>query len=147
MYTYLLPYSVCLRISHHHRIHSKSFTSSSTSIFMEAASTWVRRNCRMDMLDDVWKKTGLDKLNEAINIQHVNGSHLLCYGVFVLVAALYIVGRHMKNVSKSTLSLRSRSPDPEKPTDVTTYAAKRMKPTERPPGSTFKMSFRAEQKD
>jgi hypothetical protein len=31
--------------------------------------------------------------------------------------------------------MRSRSPDPEKPTDITTYAAKRMKPTERPPGS------------
>lgn len=91
----------------------------------------------MDRLDDVWKKTNINNLTESISIQHMDVTHLLMYGAFILAATLYLVGRHMKNVSKATLSLRPRSPDPEKPTDVTTYATKRMKPTERPPGSKF----------
>jgi hypothetical protein len=103
---------------------------------MEAISTWIQRNFHMDRVEDFSKRIGTDKIIDAIGIDHVESLHLIVYGVVVLAATLYIVGRQIrKSGAKASLSTRSRSPDPEKPTDITTYAAKRMKPTERPPGS------------
>lgn len=90
----------------------------------------------MDIVEDFGKKLGTDRVVNVMGIQHVDGAHIIVYGAVILAAALYLVGRQIRrSVPKATLSLRSRSPDPEKPTDITTYAAKRMKPTERPPGS------------
>jgi hypothetical protein len=93
----------------------------------------------MDSIDDFGKKIGTDRVVNAMGIQHVDSAHVLLYGAVILVATLYLIGRQIrKNAPKATLSTRPRSPDPEKPTDVTTYAAKHMKPTERPPGSKSK---------
>jgi hypothetical protein len=90
----------------------------------------------MDLIEDFGKKIGTDKLVKTMGIQHIDNAHVILYGAVILAATLYVVGRQIRrNVPKATLSSRSRSPDPEKPTDVTTYAMKRMKPTERPPGS------------
>lgn len=90
----------------------------------------------MDSIEDFGKRIGTDRVVNAMDIQHVDSAHVLLYGAVIVAATLYLVGRQIrKNALKATLSIRSRSPDPEKPTDVTTYAAKRMKPTERPPGS------------
>lgn len=103
---------------------------------MEATSTWIKRNCRMDTVEAFGRKMGTDKLVDAIGVEHIDSAHLVLYGVVILTAALFLVGRQIrKNGPKATLSLRPRSPDPEKPTDLNTYTAKRMKPTERPPGS------------
>lgn len=113
-----------------------SFSFKSASIVMEATTTWLRRHCSMDTVEKFGKKMGTDKIVNAMGVQHVDGAHIIVYGAVILAAALYLVGRQIRrSVPKATMSLRSRSPDPEKPTDVTTYAAKRMKPTERPPGS------------
>ena len=106
---------------------------------MEATTTWIQRHCNMDSIDDFGKKIGTDRVVNAMGIQHVDSAHVLLYGAVILVAALYLIGRQIrKKAPKATLSTRPRSPDPEKPTDVTTYAAKHMKPTERPPGSKSK---------
>lgn len=90
----------------------------------------------MDMIEDFGKRMGTDKIINAIGTHRVDSAHVIVYGAVILAATLYLVGRQIrKDGPKASLSLRPRSPDPEKPTDVTTYAAKRMKPTERPPGS------------
>jgi hypothetical protein len=90
----------------------------------------------MDRVEDFSKRIGTDKIIDAIGIDHVDNAHLIVYGAVILGATLYVVGRQIrKSGAKASLLMRSRSPDPEKPTDITTYAAKRMKPTERPPGS------------
>ena len=102
---------------------------------MEATTTWVQRNCNMNTIEDFGRRIGTDKIIDAMGIQHIDSAHIIIYGAVILAATLYLVGRQIrKSVPKATLSSRPRSPDPEKPTDVTTYA-KRMKPTERPPGS------------
>jgi hypothetical protein len=106
---------------------------------MEATSTWIQRNCHMETVEDFGKRMGTDKIINAIGLDHVDGTHVIVYGAVILAATLYLVGRQIrKSGAKVSFSIRPRSPDPEKPTDVTTYAAKRMKPTERPPGSKFK---------
>ena len=93
----------------------------------------------MDTVEEFSKRIGADKIVVAMGIQHVDSAHVIIYGTVILAVTLYLAGRQIrKSVPKATLSSRSRSPDPEKPTDVTTYAAKRMKPTERPPGSEFR---------
>jgi hypothetical protein len=90
----------------------------------------------MDKVEELGKRIGTDKIINAIGIENVDGAHLIVYGAVFLAATLYLVGRQIrKSGARASLSIRSRSPDPEKPTDVTTYAARRMKPTERPPGS------------
>jgi hypothetical protein len=90
----------------------------------------------MDRVEDFSKRIGTDKFIDAIGIDHVDSAHLIVYGAVILAATLYLVGRQIrKSDAKVSLLMRSRSPDPEKPTDITTYATKRMKPTERPPGS------------
>jgi hypothetical protein len=105
---------------------------------MEATTTWIQRHCNMDTIEDFGRKIGTDRIVNAMGIRHIDSAHVVVYGAVVLAATLYLVGRQIrKSVPKATLSSRSRSPDPEKPTDITTYAAKRMKPTERPPGSKF----------
>jgi hypothetical protein len=110
---------------------------------MEATTIWIQRHCNMDSIEDFGRKIGTDRVANAMSIQHVDSAHVLLYGAVILTATLYLIGRQIrKNAPKATLSSRPRSPDPEKPTDVTTYAAKRMKPTERPPGSKFKPPWR-----
>jgi hypothetical protein len=90
----------------------------------------------MHRIEDFSKRIGTDKTIDAIGIEHVDSAHLIVYGAVLLAATLYVVGRQIrKSGAKASLLTRSRSPDPEKPTDITTYAAKRMKPTERPLGS------------
>jgi hypothetical protein len=90
----------------------------------------------MDSIEGFGKKIGTDRVVKAMGFQHVDSGHVVLYGAVILAATLYLIGRQIrKNAQRATLLFRSRSPDPEKPTDLTTYAAKRMKPTERPPGS------------
>lgn len=109
---------------------------------MEATATWIQRHCDMDAIEDFGRRIGTDKVVNAMGIPHVDSAHVVLYGAVVLAATLYLIGRQIRrNAPKATLSSRSRSPDPEKPTDVTTYAAKRMKPTERPPGSKSSPPF------
>lgn len=110
---------------------------------MEATTTWIQHLCNMDSIEDLGKKIGTDKIVNAFGIQHVDSAHILIYGAVILAATLYLIARHIrKHASKATPSSRSRSPDPEKPTDITAYAAKRMKPSERPPGSKSIPPFR-----
>lgn len=88
------------------------------------------------MVEDFVKQIGADKVINTIGAHRVDSAHVVVYGAVILAATLYLVARQIRKTGpKASLSLRPRSPDPEKPTDVTTYAANRMKPTERPPGS------------
>lgn len=104
---------------------------------MESASNWIHRNCRMDTAEALGKKMGTDKVIKAIGIDHVDSAHVVIYGAIVLTAILYITASQIrKKVPKATLSSRPRSPDPEKTTDnESSSTGKRVKPTERPPGS------------
>lgn len=105
---------------------------------MESVSTWVQRNCRMDTAEALGKKLGTDKLIKAMGTENIDSAHLVIYGAIVSIGILYLVGRQLrKTVPKAPFASRPRSPDPEKPTDLTNYAVNRMKPNERPPGSVF----------
>jgi hypothetical protein len=96
----------------------------------------------METVEDFGKRIGADKIINVFGIEHVDSAHVIVYGAVILTATLYLVGRQIrKSGAKASLSIRSRSPDPEKPTDITTYAANRMKPTERLPGSKFDPSI------
>ena len=54
--------------------------------------------------------------------------------VLLALAALALVVKYFQDKQHRSAA-RPRSPDPEKPTDVNTFAEKRMKDSERKPGS------------
>lgn len=102
---------------------------------MENIKVWIRDNCDVNKL----KHLDLEKLKASAtnrNLGAQDGKNAV-YALLVLAVIILLVRAAIarKNASGSIL-LRPRSPDPEKPTDVTTYAEKRMKPAERPPGGT-----------
>lgn len=68
---------------------------------------------------------------------------LVIYGFFALVAICYLATKKIRrHGTKSYLTLRPRSPDPEKPSDITSFAERRMKPTEREPGTWTPSTWR-----
>lgn len=103
---------------------------------METITAWLRCNFWTEKIDVLWRKVETGGNFSASGVKHIDTARLTIYGVLILTVALFFIGRKIqKDMSKTTLSLRSRSPDPGKSTDVKTYVAQRMKPTERPPGS------------
>jgi hypothetical protein len=71
------------------------------------------------------------RIEKVFNVKTVPYTLLALAGLVLLVKYFSQRSRRPKTWLKS----RPRSPDPEKPTDVNTFADKKMKPTERPPGS------------
>ena len=93
---------------------------------------WARENCNMERVRQVAASANLERL---LTVKAVP------YALLAL-AAIALLVRYVKDKQaqpKAWLKGRPRSPDPEKPTDVNTFAEKRMKPTERPPGSELLM--------
>jgi hypothetical protein len=104
---------------------------------MSTLSDWLQPDHYIEQIKMLSRRMKTESMVDALRPKHVDNPHLIIYGALIVTAALYLIGRHIhKNVSNASLLLRPRSPDPEKkPIDVTTFAAKRMNPTERPPGS------------
>jgi hypothetical protein len=101
---------------------------------MSIISDWLQPDHYSEQINVFSRKMKTESMIDALRQEGVDNPHLIVYGALIVTAALYLVGRHIrKNVSNASLSLRPRSPDPEK--KPTTFAAKRMNPTERPPGS------------
>lgn len=61
----------------------------------------------------------------------------------ILVGVVYVVQSLLQNrkPNQSWLKLRRQSPDPEKNDDPGRYAAQRMKPSDRKPGSKYSATF------
>lgn len=83
-----------------------------------------------------WHDLEVAKWVSEFEWHQLGGSRIAIYGIFALAAILFLAGRRIySHGTKSYLALRPRSPDPEKPSDVANFAEKRMKPTDREPGS------------
>ena len=100
---------------------------------MENAKIWIRDNCSLDKFKAIAEHTANERLKGPDNVK------VLAYAVLAIAGFTYLVYTLLsrRKHTKSYLKLRPRSPDPEKPTDVTSFAEKRMKPAERPPGSEY----------
>lgn len=105
---------------------------------MKATAAWIRQYCDVSHVKDLGKMMGADRIVNVVDSQHVDPARLIIYGSVVLITIVYLATRQLRNkITSVTLTSRPRSPDPEKPTDVADYAASRMKPAERPPGSQY----------
>ena len=103
---------------------------------MSTLSRWLQPEFYREQINTLKNRMETERMFKALDFKHFNNHHLMIYGALTVTAALYLVGRQIrKKPPSAALIFRSRSPDPEKPVDVTTFATKRMKPTERPPGS------------
>ncbi|KAK6386555.1 hypothetical protein LTR65_008893 [Meristemomyces frigidus] len=102
---------------------------------MESAKLWVQVNCNVERLRHVAESAGMERL---LTVKPVPYVLLALAAVSLLVK--FIQGKQKR--SRTWLKSRSRSPDPEKPTDVTTFAEKRMKATDRTPGIWTPLDFK-----
>jgi hypothetical protein len=105
---------------------------------MSTLSNWLQPDHYIEQMNVLSRKMKDENVIDALRLGiHVDNPHLIIYGALIVTAALYLAGRQIrKRIPDAPFSLRPQTPDPEKkPVDVTTFAANRMKPTERPPGS------------
>lgn len=98
---------------------------------MESAKLWVRDNCRVERLQRVAEDAGVEKLLTVKAVPYI----LLALAAVALLVK-FVKDKQRQQPGTWLLKSRPRSPDPEKPTDVNTFAATRMKATDRPPGSS-----------
>lgn len=71
----------------------------------------------------------------SMNMQQLLSVKAVPY-VLLGLAALTLIVKYFQGKQHRS-AVRPRSPDPEKPADVNTFAAKRMKDSERKPGSRY----------
>ena len=117
-----------------YNFHSRSLTVPSASIAMSTLSNWLQPDYYIEHINVLSRRMKIESVINTLRLNHVDNPHLIIYGALIVTAALYLAGRHIRK--NASLSIRPRTPDPEKkPVDVSTFAAKRMNPTERPPGS------------
>jgi hypothetical protein len=103
---------------------------------ISSLSDWLQPEYYMEQIDAFSKRVKTESLIDDLRSKGTDNAHLIIYGALIVTATLYLVGRHIrKRIPSAAFAIRTRSPDPEKPIDVTTFTANRMKPTERPPGS------------
>ncbi|KAK3672177.1 hypothetical protein LTR78_007930 [Recurvomyces mirabilis] len=95
---------------------------------MDSATTWIREQCNSEKMQQI--------------SQHLLTVKAVPYLLLALAAILLAVKYIQDHTKRTQNPTRRRSPDPEKPTDVTTYATKRLKPTEREPGNTKPLPYR-----
>ena len=108
--------------------------SNSASIAMSTLSNWLQPDYYIEHINVLSRIMKTESVINTLRLTHVDNPHLIIYGALIVTAALYLAGRHIRK--NASLSIRPRTPDPEKkPVDVSTFAAKRMNPTQRPPGS------------
>lgn len=103
---------------------------------MESAKVWLRDNCKMERVQRVAESAGMQKLLSVRAVPYV----LLAVAVVALLVK-FVNDRQKR--PRTWLKGRPRSPDPEKPTDMNTFAEKRMKASERPPGSMWPIEHNA----
>jgi len=79
----------------------------------------------------------LQQVTESAGVEKMLTVKAVPYAVAILAAVVVVVKslQNRRERPKTWFKSRPRSPDPEKPTDLNTFAEKRMKATERPPGS------------
>ena len=104
---------------------------------MSTLSNWLQPDHYIEQVNVLSRKMKNENVIDVLRSKHVDNPHLIIYGALIIMAVLYLAGRQIrKRIPDAPFSLRPRTPDPEKkPVDVTMFAANRMKPTERPPGS------------
>ena len=104
---------------------------------MLALSTWLQPEHYVEQVNVFSRRIKNEAMIDTLRLKHMDSPHLIIYGALIVTAVLYLVGRQIRKINPNApFSLRPRTPDPEeKAVDVTTFAAKRMNPTERPPGS------------
>ena len=91
---------------------------------------WVRENCNMERIRQAVESTDVENM---LSIKAVPYALLTFAAITLLVK--YIKDKQIRPTT--WFNGRPRSPDPEKPTDVNTFAEKRMKAADRPLGSMF----------
>ena len=102
---------------------------------MAALREWLESNAVMEKAMSTFRGFDAKAWTGRIDLGRID-ARLAIYGLFVLAAICYLATKHIRrHGAKSYLTLRPRSPDPEKPSDITNFAEKRMKPTEREPGT------------
>jgi hypothetical protein len=104
---------------------------------MSSLLNWFQPDRYIEQINALSRRMNNQTMIDALHLEHLENPHLIIYGALLVTAVLYLAGRHIrKSTTNAPFSLRPRTPDPEKKAvDVTTFAAKRMNPTERPPGS------------
>ena len=104
---------------------------------MSTLSNWLQPNHYIEQVSVLSRRMKDGNTIDVLHSKHVDTPRFIIYGALIVTAILYLAGRHIrKSNPNAPFSLRPRTPDPEKkPVDVTTFAAKRINPTERPPGS------------
>ncbi|KAK5138054.1 hypothetical protein LTR08_005852 [Meristemomyces frigidus] len=102
---------------------------------MEATKLWVRENCDLEGVRGVVASVGMER---------VVGVRAVPYVLLALAAVTLLVKFVRDNQARAKTWLQGRrpSPDLEKPTDLNTFVEKRMKPTERPPGTWTPSDFK-----
>ena len=90
---------------------------------MELTTDWLREQCNGNKMQQI--------------SQNLLTVKAVPYLLLALAAVLLGIKYLQDQTKRKQTSTRSRSPDPEKPTDIATYASKRLKPTEREPGSAL----------
>ena len=93
---------------------------------MDSAKVWARENYKMERLQQAASSVDLQQLLSVKAVPYV----------LLGLAALALLVKYFQDKQHRSAA-RPRSPDPEKPTDVNTFAAKRMKDSERKPGSRY----------
>ena len=98
---------------------------------MDTSKSWIKRNCNMDRVMELSHYAESHELDALKTVLY----SLLVFGLVVLLVRTATQKLSDWRKTKTYNRLPPRSPDPEKTTDVTSYAEKRMKPTDRAPGS------------
>lgn len=105
--------------------------SDSIAARMEPAKQWVKQNCSVE------KVIGNIKPSQLLEEKK------LVFGLITLSASIYLLNAIITRFRRSrTGSVRPGTPDLEKPTDITSFAQKRMKPTDRAPGTWTPVDFK-----
>ncbi|KAK4498298.1 hypothetical protein PRZ48_010956 [Zasmidium cellare] len=102
---------------------------------MEAIKHWIDENLN---------KQRIEELRKTLEQNGIRITPLHVYFLLLATGVVYLAAKWLlrQQTTKSWLNIRPRSPDPEKPTDVTSFAEKRMKPTSRPPGTWTPSPFK-----
>ncbi|KAK3110718.1 hypothetical protein LTR53_014710 [Teratosphaeriaceae sp. CCFEE 6253] len=103
---------------------------------MAITKAWIQERCNAGRIWHLAEHAGLEKMVTAKAVPYA----------LLALAAIALLVKYFKDKSQhhqSWLSPRPRTPDPEKkPTDLNTFAAQRMKPSDREPGTWTPSRFR-----
>lgn len=100
---------------------------------METAKRWLHDNCNGQKLQE-WTEQSVEHVRPLLTPRNA-------YILIILFGVIYLAAKRLLTQNPkphSWLRIQPRSPDPEKKSaDINGFAEKRMKPTDRPPGSKY----------